>query len=159
MTLGGVAGSAVPSARVGPVQEIPGVFEIQVVVDDEALDDNGHVNNVRYVQWMQDVAWAHSLAADWPAERYAEQSIAWVVRAHRIRYLRPARLGDTLRVWTWVRRFGKATAERGFRFLDAASSARLAEAETDWALVGADGRPRAIPPALLGAFDVVGELD
>ena len=33
---------------------------VELVVPDTAIDANGHVNNVQYVQWMQDAAIAHS---------------------------------------------------------------------------------------------------
>ena len=36
------------------------LFRYRFVVPDEAVDGNRHVNNVAYVQWMQDVAIRHS---------------------------------------------------------------------------------------------------
>ncbi len=132
-----------------------GVHEIRVTVGDPDLDANGHVNNVRYVQWLQDVAWDHSRTVGWGEERYAAAGVYWVVREHRVRYLRPAQLGDEVRVWTWVKRFGKATAFRGFRILRASTGERLVEAETDWAMVDLNGRPSAVPAEFSGAFELI----
>ena len=47
------------------------IGRLEIVVPESAIDRNGHVNNVRYVQWMQDAAEAHSASLGWPTERYA----------------------------------------------------------------------------------------
>ena len=46
------------------------VFRLEIVVPESTIDANGHVNNVHYVQWMQNAAEAHSAALGWPAARY-----------------------------------------------------------------------------------------
>ena len=38
------------------------VFRLEIVVPESTIDANGHVNNVHYVQWMQNAAEAHSAA-------------------------------------------------------------------------------------------------
>ncbi|QNP51706.1 acyl-CoA thioesterase [Hymenobacter qilianensis] len=70
---------------------------ITVVASD--IDELNHVNNVQYVQYVQDTAAAHWLTAIPEGER--EQYI-WVVLEHRIRYHKPAFLGEELRCTTWV---------------------------------------------------------
>ncbi len=35
------------------------IFDLKITVQPEHIDILGHVNNVVYVQWMQDVASAH----------------------------------------------------------------------------------------------------
>jgi acyl-CoA thioesterase FadM len=40
------------------------VFSYEFSVPDEAVDENGHANNVMYVQWMQDAAVRHYEAMD-----------------------------------------------------------------------------------------------
>ncbi len=59
------------------------------------LDELQHVNNVQYLQWVQDIAGAHwqSLIAG-----KTEAFGLWVVRSHHIEYKRQAKLGDSLRV-------------------------------------------------------------
>ena len=46
------------------------IFRQEIAVTNEAIDEFGHVNNQRYVAWMQEVARAHSAANGWPMERY-----------------------------------------------------------------------------------------
>ena len=62
-------------------------FEHSFTVQPDEIDRQGHVNNVRYVQWIQDVAvahWQHAASAEHLA------SVTWVVLRHEVDYLRPA---------------------------------------------------------------------
>ncbi|MBE9064890.1 acyl-ACP thioesterase domain-containing protein [cf. Phormidesmis sp. LEGE 11477] len=36
------------------------IYRQNITVPPEAIDENGHLNNVTYVQWMQDIAIAHA---------------------------------------------------------------------------------------------------
>ncbi|HSM71304.1 MAG TPA: hypothetical protein VK851_07155 [Anaerolineales bacterium] len=38
---------------------ISSIYTKTIVIPKEAIDKNGHVNNVSYVQWMQDIAVEH----------------------------------------------------------------------------------------------------
>jgi len=123
----------------------------------EAIDGNGHVNNVRFVQWMQDIAIAHAAHNGGTA---AAQSLGgtWFVRSHHIDYLGQAFPQDRLLVQTWVIDFQRVRSRRGFRFLRAADGVVLAKARTEWAFVdAATGRPRAIPPEVVACFTPLGE--
>jgi len=39
---------------------MPQIYRHELVVPREAEDQNGHVNNVEYLRWMQDAAMRHS---------------------------------------------------------------------------------------------------
>ena len=67
----------------------PFAFPIKVIPAD--IDFMGHVNNARYLNWVQDAVLAHwnKLA---PAEEVATK--AWVALKHEITYRRPAFLDD-----------------------------------------------------------------
>jgi acyl-CoA thioester hydrolase len=136
------------------------IFTKRFVVPAEAIDVQGHVNNLAYVGWMQDVAIEHSAAAGWPMRRYLELGAGWVVRSHFIEYLRPAFAEDGLSVHTWVPRFDQRSTPRRYLFLREADRTMLARAETLWVFVDlASGRRRPIPSELLDAFDPVPEED
>ena len=62
------------------------VFELALDVRPEHIDENGHVNNVQYVQWMQDAAMAHSRQLGWPQSRYVAMGKNWIIRSHNIEY-------------------------------------------------------------------------
>jgi len=133
------------------------VHRVEFVVDEAVLDDNGHVNNVAYVQWMQQVAIAHADITGGTAATQ-EAGCTWVVRSHRVEYLRPAFLGERIEVRTWIANLRRVASERRYRFLRADDGTELARGATDWIFVDADnGRPRRIPETVTAVFDVVGE--
>lgn len=137
---------------------MPRVFRHDLVVPPDAIDAFGHVNNQRYIAWMQEVAMAHSAANGWPMERYLESSGAWVVRSHFIEYLRPAFAGDALEIYTWASSLALREVTRKYRFRRAGQA--LAKAETKWVYVDIrSGRPRRIPEELLASFDAVPDDD
>ena len=132
------------------------IFHHVITVGKSDLDDNDHVNNVRYVQWMQDAASRHARKLGWPVDRLQALGLAWVVRSHWIEYHRPARLGDEITVQTWVAGFQKVRSPRRYRFLGPGGRTQLARAETDWVMVhAASGRPAPIPAELIADFPVV----
>jgi len=133
------------------------IYRHDIEVPPSAIDENGHVNNVQYVQWMQDAAVAHSDAAG--CTRITMQlGATWVIRSHQIEYLRPAFVKDRIVVLTWVFNFRKVRSLRKYRFFRESDKAILANGETDWVLVNTtDGRPMAIPDQLAAVFELIPE--
>jgi len=129
-------------------------FEIEIAVAEEDIDSLGHVNNVTYLRWVQEVATAHwtSLA---PAADQART--LWIVVRHEIDYKQAARLGDTIVARTWV---GAATRLKFERFTElrrASDRALLAKALTLWCPVDAHTlRPMAVSDDVRRAFSVEG---
>jgi acyl-CoA thioester hydrolase len=135
------------------------VYRFEFTVPETAIDRNGHVNNVEYVQWMQDVAILHSDANGCTAAT-AAIGATWVVRSHRVEYLQPALAGDRVIAFTWVAGMRKVRSLRKYRFVRASDRAVLARGETDWAFVDvANGKPRPIPESVSSLFEVLGEGD
>src|ERR1035441_4244605 len=134
------------------------VHRLQIIVPAEAVDRNRHVNNVAYVQWMQDAAIAHSAATG--CTRMTEAiGATWVARMHRIEYLSPAFAGEAITILTWVADFRKVRSLRRYKFIRAADQKVLAQGETDWVLVDvATGHPRGIPAELANLFELVPDL-
>lgn len=87
-------------------------FERPLAVLPSDIDGLGHVNNVVYLRWAQEIATAHWEAAATPAQRDA---LAWVALRHEIDYKHPALPGDALLASTWV---GSAEAVRFERFVE-----------------------------------------
>lgn len=129
---------------------------IELVVPESVIDLNGHVNNVQYIQWMQDAAMAHSAALGWPQERYASIGRTWIIRSHTIAYLHSAYAGDHLTIHTWVAEFHKFRSLRKFKFVRQASDTTLAVAATMFIFCDlTTGKPRSIPPEILAAYPLV----
>ncbi|MDX2481341.1 MAG: acyl-CoA thioesterase [Desulfuromusa sp.] len=132
------------------------IYSYRFTIPTEANDENGHVNNVAYVQWMQDVATMHSDAQGCSRELYRSLNSSWLVRSHHIEYLRPAFAGDEIEIQTWVCNLKRASSLRRYLFLNTSNQSVLARAETDWVYVSADtGRPRRIDPEVSKAFILV----
>ena len=131
------------------------VYRVEIIVPAAAVDRNRHVNNVAYVQWMQDAAVQHSAATG--CTRMTEAiGATWVARMHRIEYLSPAFVGEAITVLTWVADFRKVRSLRRYKFIRAADQKVLAQGETDWVLVDvATGRPRGIPSEMAKLFELV----
>jgi acyl-CoA thioester hydrolase len=131
------------------------VYRFEIIVPAEVVDQNRHVNNVAYVQWMQDAALQHSAATG--CTRMTEAiGATWVARMHRIEYLSPAFAGDALTILTWIADFRKVRSLRRYEFVRAADQKVLARGETDWVLVNAStGRPRGIPNEMVSLFELV----
>lgn len=125
-------------------------FERPFVVTGDDIDGLGHVNNIVYLRWVQDVAAAHWESATTPAER---ADIGWVVLRHEIDYQHPARPGDQVIARTWVGPPQAATFERHTEILRAADQRVLARARSLWCPVNpGSGRVRRIDPALHDRF-------
>jgi acyl-CoA thioester hydrolase len=128
----------------------PTRFQLRLAVAPSDIDQLGHVNNVVYVRWIQEVAAAHWFAAA-PAELVRD--VVWVVLRHEIDYKRPAMQGDAIVATTWV---GEATGTRFERFVEitrANDATVLAQARSVWCPLDAkSGRPRRIDPALHDYF-------
>lgn len=112
----------------------------------------GHVNNVHYLRWVQQVATAHwfSLA---PVED--QERVAWVVLRHEIDYHRPARLGEDIVARTWVGNATRLAYERHTQILRASDRQLLAQALSLWCPLDRQShRPRPISPAARALFSV-----
>src|SRR6187397_3025535 len=107
------------------------IFRHPITVTPEAIDRLGHVNNVVYVQWMQDAAVSHSNSVGC-TQASRDLGAHWVARTHQIEYLRPAFEGDELHVLTWVGDFRKVRSVRKYKFVRTKDEVVLATAETDW---------------------------
>ena len=136
----------------------PRIHSRRFAVPADAIDQQGHVSNLAYVAWMQDLAIEHSAAAGWPMERYLALGAGWVVRSHFIEYLRPAFAGEIIAAHTWVPAFSQCSTPRRFLFLREPDRSPVARAETHWVFVDlATGRRRPLPAELLEAFEPVAD--
>ena len=137
---------------------MPRIFVRNFLVPADAIDGMGHVNNLEYVRWMQDVAIEHSAARGWPIERYQRTRTAWVVRKHTIEYVRPAFTGDAVSLFTWVAGYRQSSSQRRYLFWRASDQQPLVRAETLWVFVDAEsGRARPIPTELAADFEIASD--
>ena len=134
------------------------VYTLPLQATARDIDANGHVNNIVYVQWMQEIAIAHADAVGCTAATTAA-GCTWVARSHRIEYLRPAYAGDRILVQSWiVDETKKSSSPRRYRMVRESDGVVLAKGETLWVFVDMhSGRPRTIPPEVIDCFERVPE--
>ena len=109
-------------------------FEHSFYVLNKHIDVNKHVNNIVYLQWMQDIAIMHSNACGWTTERYHKHLCTWVAKTHFIDYTKPAFLGDIIHAKTWVDEIKRCSALRKYQFTNC-DGAIIAKAETNWVFI------------------------
>jgi len=131
------------------------IYSYDFIVPQDALDDNGHVNNVRFVQWMQEAAVRHYESIGGIPLTQAIGA-TWVVRSHIIEYLRPAFAGDRIQVRTWVVNIRRVRSLRRYRFFRLSDGKLLVKGETDWVFVDAKtGTPMAVPAEIIKIFPLL----
>ena len=123
-------------------------FEHSFVVQSEDIDRQGHVNNVRYVQWIQDVAVAHWLSR---ATNEQKAEITWVVLRHEVDYLRPAFENEEITASTWV---GVPEGAKWERFTEIRRADKiLVKAKSVWCALDTKRlRPRRVDAELKETF-------
>ncbi|SDB43015.1 acyl-CoA thioester hydrolase [Flavobacteriaceae bacterium MAR_2010_188] len=125
-------------------------FEEHKVVEQGDLDNLDHVNNVRYVQWVQDIAERH-----WKSKitDEIESNFFWVLIDHHIQYKNAAKLGDVLKVVTYVEKAEAVTTLRVVEFYDENTDLLLAKSKTKWVFMSKTTlKPTRITPEVFELF-------
>jgi acyl-CoA thioester hydrolase len=123
------------------------IFKKLLTVSANVIDGNGHVNNVAYVQWMQDIAVEHYASIHGVAAQGSNST--WVVHEHKIEYLLPAFEGEEIEIQTWIADVRRVRSLRCYKFVRRSDDKLLVRGETDWVFVDATtGAPRAIPSSV-----------
>ena len=127
------------------------VFTAIITPERGDFDENGHVNNVVYVGWLQDAGTAH-----WNArfDAAARARWSWVAVRHEIDYFRPLPPDAVeVKARTWV---GDPQGPRFNRYvrIEDGEGRLSAQGVSEWVLVdAATMRPHRIPADMLPAFE------
>lgn len=117
----------------------PYTFPIKILPDD--IDFMGHVNNARYLGWVQDAVLSHwrNIA---PADAVASR--AWVALKHEITYRKPAFLDDEVFARTVLE--GTRGARAFYNTVIQRGEEVLAEIQSSWCCIDA----QTLRPARIG---------
>lgn len=114
------------------------------------LDDLNHVNNIRYMEWIQDISkkhWMHVTSED------VQKSMIWVVRNHNITYHRSAVLGDSILMNTYIKSNSGPISTRIVEIKNKQTDELFVRAVTEWCLLDAKTlRPKRVPEDIKGLF-------
>ena len=107
-------------------------LEQEITVTKNDLDDLNHVNNVIYVQWIQEIAKNHwkSLVSDEIKDNYY-----WVLLEHQIKYLNPAFLNDKIRLKTYIDKTEGVKSSRIVEIYNKETNKLLVISKTIWCLI------------------------
>ncbi|MAT90142.1 MAG: thioesterase [Flavobacteriaceae bacterium] len=126
------------------------VFSETKIVPSNAIDANGHVNNITYLQWCIDLAETHWFAK---APKEITEKYFWVVLEHHISYKNPAFEGEELVLSTWVTTAEGVKSERHYTITRKSDNTTLVTAHTLWCYVALDSqRPTRIPQEIRTLF-------
>jgi len=125
-------------------------FRIKIIVKPEHLDDVNHVNNVIYVQWMENIARQH-----WNTYVSPElnEQVLWMIKRHEIDYMNQAFLNDELEMHTWTGDYTNVTWKRHYEITRITDNKKIISAASIWIpLDRKTQRPRRIDDSLLLMF-------
>lgn len=125
-------------------------YQIRVTVGPEHLDDLNHVNNVQYLEWVQQISKAHWQKLTQPTW---DANYIWVVHSHHITYQRSALLGEELVISTFVKQAKGAKSERHV-LISKGDETPVVTCKTIWVLLDAtSGKPVRLPEEMIRALD------
>lgn len=121
-------------------------YQNTILVKPQHLDDLNHVNNVVYLQWVQDIAGEH-----WFSAAGKEREVLWVVRKHEIEYFNAAQLGEELVLSTWVESMRGLISKRLVEIHR--GEELICRCTSDWVMLDANSkRPKRIPAEIASLF-------
>jgi acyl-CoA thioester hydrolase len=127
------------------------IFEKLITVTIDDLDELSHVNNVRYIKWVNDVAKEHWLqnASQEICEKYF-----WVLISHHIEYKNSALLNDIIKIKTYVIKTEGVTSTRIVEMYHNKTQKLLIKSETKWCLMSSKTlRPTRINSEIANLFN------
>ena len=126
------------------------VLEKEIIVSKNDLDELNHVNNIKYVNWILEIAKIHwrSLVSDETLGNYH-----WVLLEHQIKYLHPALLNDRIRIKTYVEETKEIKSSRIVYIYNKDTDKLLVTSRTIWCLINSkSGKPTRITNEIKEAF-------
>lgn len=125
-------------------------FSLSLRVSAEDIDEQGHVNNVAYLRFVQNIAvahWHHAASLD------LQKRFTWFVTRHEIDYKKPAFENEEITALTWVGEAKTATCERFTEITR--GEVLLVKARSVWCLIDREtSRPARLTSELKELFQM-----
>lgn len=123
-------------------------YSKKIIVESSHLDELNHVNNVVYLQWVQDIAKDHWFSL---AEEPFTSDHFWVVVRHELDYKGQAFLDDEITATTYVESFRGPFSIRCVDFKK--GSELLVKTKSNWCLIDRKTeKPKRVPAEVAGLF-------
>ena len=127
------------------------IYEKLITVAQDDLDELNHVNNVRYVKWVNDIAKEHWLQN---TTENIHEEFFWVMLSHQLQYKGEAVLNDVIKLKTYVIKAEGATSTRIVEMYHNKTQKLLVKSETNWCLMSSKTlRPTRINSVIANLFN------
>ena len=123
------------AAKAASASDMMRFFDLHHTVSEDEIDAQGHVHNLRYLQWTLWAADAHTAATGWDSQSALRDGFGWVVRDHEVTYRAAALRGDRVVVRTWVRDLAAFASWRKYVICRPADRTVLTRVQTRWVFV------------------------
>ena len=129
-------------------------FIITVTVGSQHQDEFGHTNNIAYLKWLEQIAWAHSNYLGLTIDTYKRLGCGCVVRKHELNDLLPTYLGDELHIATWISaNDGKLSTVRDYQIIRQSDGKTVFTGRTNFITVDmVTGKPKRMPVEFIEAY-------
>ncbi len=118
------------------------------------IDGFNHVNNARYIDWANEIAWAHSAVLGLSMEDYRRLGVGCVVWRHEFDYVAPVMLGDEIEIATWIaENDNRVRLIRAYEMRGAATGRVVFRGRTTFVSIDMkSGKPARMPKEFIGAY-------
>lgn len=126
------------------------IYQLEITVNQSDLDELNHVNNIRYVEWVQDIAKAH-----WQKNVTSKvnKSYFWVLIKHCIEYKSEAFLNDVIVLKTYIEKSEGVKSKRIVEITNKQTQKLIARSETTWCLIDSETkRPARVTKEITDLF-------
>ena len=134
---------------------LPTVSELLVRVNYSEVDQMGVVYHARYVVWLDMARTEHLRLAGTSYKEVEASGFRLAVGELSLRFRRPARYDDLLRVRCWVREVASRRVTFGYAVEEAATGSLLATASTAMMVLNTELAPARLPDAVRAAVQAV----
>lgn len=136
------------------LHELSNSFSIDIEVSKREIDGFGHVNNANYIQWLDQVHWAHLIHMGISEKAIFTESCGFVTRDTAVRYLAPLVEGDLVRVGTGVIDFDERfRLTRQFQLVRVKDEITVLRGTIHYVAVDLkEGRPKRMPQHFVAAI-------
>ncbi|WP_428738781.1 acyl-CoA thioesterase [Sulfurimonas sp.] len=125
----------------------------KIVVKPSDIDENGHVNNLRYMEWFVDIAVEHSDSLNVGHVTLQAINRTWMAKEHHITYHLSAFEGDELELCTWIESVKTVQSVRKYELKNITTGKTICEGWTNWVFVEfTTFRPQKIPKELIEKY-------
>lgn len=136
-----------------PPKEPEGKFVSQRKVAWGDIDPAQHVNNARYLNFLEDAGLEVGVKFGVPLKQLLQDGYAWVARRLHIEYRLQARLDDMLEITTYLSNMKRASCIRNYAIRDADTGELVCQAYIHWAFIEIESeRPVRIPQYIIDSF-------